>query len=199
MNFIENLYNKITSYLIIDNKKNNNNDYIIFDLNLKNISRKKNFNLDKLDLIFDIENPITNRLILNFLSLKKIYNKYNFKINNLNDYIIFLQQNINDNKLNIMMKIYNKNEYIYVFINKKNINKINKNINLDNLFEKLDNENIFLIKNYEKFYLSYGNKISFKLNENENNSDFIKNLKLNKILKKNLNIEIIFWFSCLIL
>ena len=198
MNFIENLYNKITSYLVIDNNKKESNNYIIFDLNLKNISRKKNFNLDKLDLIFDIENPITNRLILNFLSLKKKYNKYNFKINNLNDYIILLKQNINDNKLNIMMKIYNKNEYIYVFINKKNINKINKNINLDNLFEKLDNENIFLIKNYEKFYLSYGNKISFKLNENENNSDFIKNLKLNKILKKNLNIEIIFWFSCLI-
>jgi len=198
MNFIENLYNKITSYLVIDNNKKESNNYIIFDLNLKNIIRKKNFNLEKIDLIFDIKNPITNKLILNFLSLKKIYNEYNFKINNLNDYIIFLQKNINDNKLNIMMKIYNNNEYIYIFINKKNINKINKNINLDNLFEKLDNENIFLIKNYEKFYLSYGNKISFKLNEKENNSDFIKNLKLNKILKKNLNIEIIFWFSCFI-
>ena len=96
------------------------------------------------------------------------------------------------------MKIYNDNEYIYVFINKKNINKINKNINLDNLFEKLDNENIFLIENYEKFYLSYGNKIKFKLNEKESKSEFIKNLKLNKILKKNLNIEVIYWFSCLI-
>jgi hypothetical protein len=198
MNFIENLYNKITSYLVIDNNKKESNNYIIFDLNLKSITRKKNFNLYKLDLIFDIKNPIINKLILNFLSLKKIYNKYNFKINNLNDYIIFLQQNINNNKLNIMMKIYNNNEYIYVFINRKNINKINKNINLDNLFEKLNSENVFLIKNYEKFYLSYGNKISFKLNEKDNNSDFIKNLKLNKILKKNLNIEIIFWFSCLI-
>jgi len=198
MNFIENLYNKITSYLVIENNKNKSNNYIIFDLNLKNIIRKKNFNLDKLDLMFDTENPITNKLILNFLSLKKTYSEYNFKINNLNDYIIFLQKNTNDDKLNIMMKIYNDNEYIYVFINKKNINKINKNINLDNLFEKLDNENIFLIENYEKFYLSYGNKIKFKLNEKESKSEFIKNLKLNKILKKNLNIEVIYWFSCLI-
>lgn len=203
-------------------KTNINLKYMVNSPSHFYFNTSKNFNIDNLNN-YGVEikklltDPMSKKIIKNFIYNKKIFielftEKNNNVIRNLETFYEFQIKNIsrqNKIKYNVLLKFFTKNDYLYVFVNNNELIKIKKYKEYDQitgLLEKKDN--IFLIEQNEniggegKYFITYGDYVSCKLDSTELKDIFFKN-KQNDYKNYNLltsfeNIGIYFYVSTLI-
>jgi hypothetical protein len=203
---VEKLKNKFNILSTEKTLKNNLINVIqmnnIFNFNNNNYKKKITSNI--LDN-FNLDNKLTIPIIKSYMNTKEIYDNLfeNINIGNLKDFHNFYSNKIINNnnlKCNIILKFFDEKNFLYIRMEENTLIKINNNIEYENLFNKLNKNNYFLINYNNEHYLSIGNfnYINFDNNDllstffNEHNYIDNKNYKLLSNYKK---VYIIYWIS----
>ena len=147
-----------------------------------------------------VNENIIKTVLISFFNAKFYFNKlflHNEKliINNNNNFIKLYKNFINKKiyGYNICLKLFRENDSNqqetedclteqFIYMKDYTLIKIKNNTNLKLIYNNIKNNNIFILKKESKYYISIGNSITTKINNNE-----ISNLFFNKNLVKNIN------------
>jgi hypothetical protein len=186
---------------------------------------KSKFNSKKINNI-DNFNKIFYPVIKSFINCKLIYNKIfesnNQPIINSVDNFVHVYKNIVSNSkkyngYNILIKLSNNtdisddssssinniNKDNYIIMKKNTLIKIKNNITHKNIDNILSKDKIFLIKENNNYYVTFGNKLESDINNNQIKNIFFNKTNMNdqKIIKnyeffcKFKKISFIYWIA----